>query len=69
MAELSTNAPRWAIHRLVHKLGALVPRGRRRKGVLPHLSDHMARDMGLSPNELELHRLRLPSEVYRHPML
>lgn len=32
-----------------------------------HLSDHLARDMGMSAQELELHRLRLPSQDPRQP--
>ncbi|WP_299408013.1 hypothetical protein [uncultured Roseobacter sp.] len=37
---------------------------------IPHardLSDHMARDIGLSPAEMERHRLTLPSQSTFHP--
>ena len=34
-----------------------------------HVSDHLARDMGLSPTELEHRNLRLPSQHMVHPRL
>ena len=36
---------------------------------MPPLSDHLARDIGLSPAERERANLRLPSATYRHPYL
>ncbi|MDA5557250.1 hypothetical protein [Shimia sp. MMG029] len=33
----------------------------------PPLSDHLARDIGLSPTELELVKLHLPSQHTHHP--
>ena len=39
-------------------------------GALPHLSDRMARDIGLSPSETEYARLQYPSQTGpRHPSL
>ena len=39
-------------------------------GALPHLSDRMARDIGLSPSETEYARLQYPSQSGpRHPSL
>lgn len=35
----------------------------------PPLTDRQARDIGLSPNNLELRRLRLPSQHTHHPGL
>ncbi|MGC3938794.1 hypothetical protein ACOTTU_13405 [Roseobacter sp. EG26] len=37
---------------------------------IPHiraLNDHMARDIGLTPAEMERHRLELPSQSMHHP--
>jgi len=34
-----------------------------------HLSDHLARDMGLTSTEVERQRLQLPSQTNTHPML
>lgn len=46
------------------------PPGKRvQTGAMPHLSDRMARDMGLSAVEADHLRLRLPSTQLRHPML
>ena len=36
---------------------------------LPPLTPHIARDIGLSPSELELLRHRLPSQTTWHPYL
>ena len=39
-------------------------------GALPHLTDRMARDIGLSPSEAEYARLQFPSQTgARHPYL
>lgn len=35
----------------------------------PHLSDHLARDMGLPQDMIYHHQLDWPSKTYRHPML
>jgi uncharacterized protein YjiS (DUF1127 family) len=69
MAEITTNAPRWALGSLVQKLRLWCLDWLRPTDALPPLSDHMARDLGLTPAQLERHRLRLPSQLHRHPML
>ncbi len=34
---------------------------------LGQIDDHLARDIGLSPAELERHRMELPSQTTHHP--
>ena len=36
---------------------------------LPRLTDHLARDIGLDPADLEWSRIKLPSQTERHPMM
>lgn len=33
----------------------------------PHISDHLARDIGLTTSQIELRRLQLPSQTAHHP--
>ena len=33
----------------------------------PHISDHLARDIGLTTSQVELRRLQLPSQTTHHP--
>lgn len=40
-----------------------------RKQRLPYISDHYARDIGLTPTEIELMRFKYPSETNSHPRL
>ncbi|KMW60511.1 hypothetical protein AIOL_000667 [Candidatus Rhodobacter oscarellae] len=69
MADISTNAPWWAIRRFVPKLRILRLRLPLRYRPRPPLSDHLARDMGLKTYEIERLRLQLPSETNVHPRL
>lgn len=40
---------------------------RRKTTLQPHISDHLARDIGLTPSEIELARFKLPSQTTYHP--
>lgn len=72
MPTLLSNAPArllflWLMRRL---RWPKTPDPRVTPGALPHLSDRMARDIGLTATETEQARLRLPSlHGPRHPML
>lgn len=51
--------------RCIMKTVKRLPSGRAMRQ--PHLSDHLARDIGLSPGEIELQRFELPSRTTYHP--
>ncbi|GAA6181472.1 hypothetical protein NBRC116594_29100 [Shimia sp. NS0008-38b] len=71
----STNAPRRALIPLVRPaLRVLQAAIYKLKDILtdkrqfyPDLSDSMAHDIGMSPVDLEVRRLRLPSRYTHHP--
>ena len=77
MSMMTTNAPWRApflrLARLFHLSGKVTDHGTqnppRDPRNLPAINDHLARDIGLSPADLERQRLVLPSQSTHHPGL
>lgn len=68
--ELRKKAPFGAVHFIVSLWQQMRPRKQDQSpSCSPPLTEHLARDIGLSPAEMERLHLRLPSETIRHPRL